>query len=153
MKSLLSEYPVLIEIPIEWGDMDAFQHVNNKVYFKHFESARISYFEKLDFLEVMARTGIGPILAATQCRYKVPLTYPDHVSVGAKVDTIEADRFLMKYAVASQKLNKIAAVGEGLIVTFDYRNNQKAPVPESVKRGIVELESGVNQDFQGALRK
>jgi acyl-CoA thioester hydrolase len=45
MKELISTYPVVIEIPIAWGDMDAFQHVNNKVYFKHFESARILYFE------------------------------------------------------------------------------------------------------------
>ena len=66
MKELIGDYPVVIDIPIAWGDMDAFQHVNNTVYFKHFESARISYFEKIDFLEVMNKTGIGPILASTQ---------------------------------------------------------------------------------------
>jgi acyl-CoA thioester hydrolase len=48
MKELISTYPVIIEIPLAWGDMDAFQHVNNVVYFKHFESARIAYFEKID---------------------------------------------------------------------------------------------------------
>ena len=74
--------------------MDAFQHVNNTVYFKLFESARISYFEKLDFFEFMNKTGIGPILASTQCIYKIPLTYPDYVTVGAKVDILEKDRFM-----------------------------------------------------------
>ena len=49
MKDLIGDYPVTIELPIVWGDMDAFQHVNNIVYFKHFESARISYFEKIGF--------------------------------------------------------------------------------------------------------
>jgi acyl-CoA thioester hydrolase len=125
LKELISAYTVVIEIPIAWGDMDAFQHVNNTVYFKLFESARISYFEHLDFIEFMNKTGIGPILASTQCRFKIPLTYPDQVTVGAKVDTMEKDRFIMKYAVISHKHKKIAALGEGLLVTFDYQKNKK----------------------------
>ena len=148
MKELISAYPVVIEIPIAWGDMDAFQHVNNIVYFKHFESARISYFEKIDFLEVMNKTGIGPIMASTQCRYKIPLTYPDHVTVGAKVDTIEKDRFIMKYAVISHKLKKIAALGEGVLVTFDYQNNKKAFIPDEIRKRIIDLEKSVSQDVQ-----
>jgi len=148
MKDLISIYPVLIEIPIAWGDMDAFQHVNNIVYFKHFESARISYFEKIDFLEVMNKTSIGPILASTQCRYKIPLTYPDHVTVGTKVDTIEKDRFIMKYAVISHKLKKIAALGEGVLVTFDYQNNKKTLIPDEIRKRIIDLEKSVSQDVQ-----
>lgn len=132
MKNLLNVYPVVIEIPVSWGDMDAFQHINNTVYFKYFESARISYFEKLEFLEVMNNTGIGPILAATKCRFKIPLTYPDTVSVGAKVEAIEKDRFIMTYAVVSHNHKKIAALGEGEIVTFDYKNNKKASVPDEI---------------------
>lgn len=148
MKELIRVYPVVIEIPIAWGDMDAFQHVNNTVYFKHFESARISYFEKINFLEVMNKTGIGPILASTQCRFKIPLTYPDHVTVGARVDTIEKDRFIMKYAVISHRLEKIAAFGEGELVTFDYKNNKKALIPDEIKNRIIDLEKTVEQDVQ-----
>jgi acyl-CoA thioester hydrolase len=144
MKELISSYPVVIEIPIAWGDMDAFQHVNNKVYFKHFESARILYFEKIGFLEVMNKTNIGPILASTQCRYKIPLTYPDHVTVGAKVETIEKDRFIMKYAVISHKFKKIAASGEGVLVTFDYQNNIKALIPDEIRKRIIDLEKSVS---------
>lgn len=146
MIEIINDYPVIIEIPIAWGDMDAFQHVNNVTYFKHFESARISYFEKIDFFEVMNKTGIGPILASTQCRYKIPLTYPDHVSVGAKVDAIENDRFIMKYAVISHKHQKIAAIGEGVLVTFDYQNNKKAPIPDNIRKRIIDLEQRVNKD-------
>ncbi len=148
MKELISAYPVVIELPIACGDMDAFQHVNNVVYFKHFESARISYFEKIDFLEVMNKTGIGPILASTQCRYKIPLTYPDHITVGAKVASIEKDRFVMKYAVISHKHKKIAASGEGVIVTFDYQNNKKALVPDGIRKRIIDLEKSMDQDVQ-----
>lgn len=146
MKQLIGEYPAAIEIPIAWGDMDAFNHVNNKVYFKHFESARISYFEKIGFLEFMNQTSIGPILAFTQCRYKIPLTYPDQVTVASKVATIEKDRFIMKHIVVSHKFKKIAALGEDILVTFDYRNNTKAVVPDVIKARIIDLEHSLQHD-------
>ena len=148
MKELISAYPIVIEIPVAWGDMDAFQHVNNIMYFKYFESARISYFGKINFMEVMNETGIGPILASTQCRYKIPLTYPDYVTVGAKVDTIEKERFIMKYVVISHKHEKIAALGEGVLVTFDYQNNKKTLIPDEIKKRIIVLEKSVSQDVQ-----
>lgn len=149
MEDLLKNYPVVIEIPIAWGDMDAFQHVNNIVYFRYFESTRIAYFEKLHFHEQMIKTGVGPILANTQCKYKIPLTYPDQVSVGAKVDLMEKDRFLMKYLVVSHKHKNIAASGEGMVVSFNYHENLKAPIPDEIRARITALEKNVNHDFKG----
>ncbi len=148
MQDLLKNYPVVIEIPVAWGDMDAFQHVNNIVYFKHFESARIAYFEKLHFNDQMKNTGIGPILANTQCKFKIPLTYPDTVSVGAKVDLIEEDRFLMKYLVVSHRHKNVAALGEGMLVSFNYHENKKAPIPDEIRARITDLEKNINPDFQ-----
>jgi acyl-CoA thioester hydrolase len=69
--------------------------------------------------------------------------------VGAKVETIEKDRFIMKYAVISHRLEKIAAFGEGEMVTFNYQNNTKAPVPDEIRNSIIDLEKTVEQDFQG----
>lgn len=136
----LQDYPVVIEIPIAWGDMDAFQHVNNTVYFRLFESSRIAYFNELGFLQLMTETGIGPILASTSCKFILPLTYPDTVSVGAKVADIQEQRFTMKHIVFSHQHRKTAATGEGNIVTFDYSKNQKATIPDLVYQKIMELE-------------
>ena len=135
-------HPVVIEIPVAWGEMDAFQHVNNIVYFRYFESARIAYFEKLDLLDFMKRTGIGPILATTSCRFKRPLSYPDRVLVKAKVTDIEGDRFLMQYLVFSTRHQQVAAEGDGWIVAFNYRENKKALIPEELRQRILDLESG-----------
>ena len=148
MQDLIKDYPVVIELPIAWGDMDAFQHVNNIMYFKYFESARISYFDKLDFNDHMIKTGIGPILANTQCKFKIPLTYPDQVSVGAKVDVVEKDRFLIKYVVVSHRHKKVAASGEGMLVSFDYHKSKKAPIPDELRARIIDLEKNINPDFQ-----
>lgn len=41
----LAGFPVRVDIPVAWGEMDAFGHVNNVVYFRYFESARIDSYD------------------------------------------------------------------------------------------------------------
>ena len=146
MQQLLKTYPVVIEIPVAWGEMDSLKHVNNIVYFRYFESVRIAYFDKLDLWSYMSETGVGPILASTQCKFRVPLAYPDTVSVGARISEIEDDRFLMKYAVVSHRHGKIAAEGEGLIVSYNYRELRKVPLPDEIKGRIQALENSIQKD-------
>ena len=145
MKELLKGFPVIIDIPVAWGEMDAFQHVNNTVYFRWFESGRITYFIKMGIIDHMEATGIGPILAAADCRFKAPLTYPDTVSVGTKISLVEESQFTMQYRVVSQRLKRVAADGSGLIVTYNYRLNQRAAVPEVIKERIAEIECSNRQ--------
>ncbi|MBC7358918.1 MAG: acyl-CoA thioesterase [Desulfacinum sp.] len=140
MHELLEGFPVVIELPVVWGEMDAFQHVNNVVYFRYFETARIAYFLKMNYMKIMEETGIGPILASTQCRYRFPLTYPDTISVGARVPALQEDRFTMEYRIVSHRHKRIAAEGDALVVSYDYRNNTKAPLPDRVRRHILEVE-------------
>jgi len=137
---LLEGYPVVIEIPVAWGEMDSFQHVNNTVYFRYFESARILYSQKLGLHEQKDETGIGPILGSTSCKYRLPLTYPDTVSVGAKIIDIAEDRITMKYVVVSHKHQKIAAEGDGVVVMYDYREGKKTAIPEEIRKRILAME-------------
>ena len=138
---LLAAYPVVIEFPIAWGEMDAFGHVNNAVFFRYFESARAAYFHRLNLWDFKDETGIGPILASTQCKFKAPLTYPDTISVGTTISDIQADRFTMQYLVVSHKLQRVAAEGDGLIVIYDYQAQQKASLPDELRQRIATLES------------
>jgi len=141
MDNLLKEFPVVIEIPVAWGEMDAFGHVNNVVYFRYFESGRIAYFKQAGMFEVLDETGIGPILASTRCRFKAPLTYPDTVSVGTRITNIEDDRFLTEYCVVSHQLQRVAAEGDGLIVIYNYRTDERTPLPAAIKQQILEIEN------------
>jgi acyl-CoA thioester hydrolase len=140
MSNLLKDYPVIIEFPVAWGEMDAMGHVNNIVYFRYFESARIAYFEKMDLISYMTETGIGPILGEISCKFKIPLSYPDKVHIGAKVISIEEDRFIMNHLVVSTKHQRVAAEGDGVIVAFNYREGKKVTVPDVVKQRIFEIE-------------
>ncbi len=140
MQEFLEAYPVVIVVPVAWGEMDSLQHVNNIVYFRYFESARMAYFEAMGFWDFMEETGVGPILASTSCRFRIPLTYPDTVSVGARVTEVGEDRFLMSYTAVSRRHGKVAAESEGLIVSYDYRENRKTRLPEELKRRMESLE-------------
>ncbi len=140
MEELLNKYAVVIEVPVAWGEMDSLQHVNNIIYFRYFESVRMAYFEAMDFWRYMAETGIGPILASTQCKFRIPLTYPDTVMVGTRVAEVENDRFLMEYVVVSKQYEKVAAEGTGLVVAYDYREKKKAALTDELKARIRKLE-------------
>jgi acyl-CoA thioester hydrolase len=137
---LLREYPVVVEIEVQWGEMDYFRHVNNTVFFRYFESARIAYLERIGFREEILNHGVGPILASTHARFRRPLTYPDTVHVGARTVQVAEDRFTMEYRLVSAAQGEIAAEGGGVLVSYDYRSRAKIPIPEGVRRAIGEID-------------
>jgi len=143
MDEILKGFPVIVEFPIAWGEMDSQQHVNNVVYFRYLENARIAYYDRVGAWQLMKDKGVGTVLAATDCRYKVPLTYPDTVSVGAKITKMESDRFTMEYRVVSHRLGKLAAEGKGVLVAFDFQQNRKTALPDELRKNILALEASV----------
>jgi len=52
----------------------------------------------------------------------------------------------MEYAVVSHQHGRLAADGDGLIVTFDYDAGRKAPVPEATVTAINNLEGAQRMD-------
>lgn len=143
---LLESFPVVIEIPVQWGEMDAYGHVNNTIFFRYFESARIAYLERCGFIESYESHKIGAILHSTHCRFKRSLHHPDNVLVGARVIQIDEDRFTMAYVVVSRRWNEIVADGTGIIVSFNYESRSKAPLPQMVRNRIESLENPMGHE-------
>ncbi|MDF2153005.1 thioesterase family protein [Vibrio sp. CAU 1672] len=143
MEQLLNAFPVITEIKVAWGEMDALQHVNNSVYFRYFETARLDYFTKINLLVDIQQSHIGPVLSETQCRYKLPVTYPDTLLIGSRVTQIQADRFTMEYQVVSKKWNKVTTIGTATGVMYDFKTNQKATLPGHTRDAILSLEDTV----------
>lgn len=134
---LLSDYPCIISQAVQWGEMDAANHVNNAVYMRYFETARIEFFNQIDFMDFTGNDGIGPILAEVNCKYKAPLTFPDNIKITARIlsDSLTEFGFTLQHVVYSEKLQRIAAEGTSKIVCYDYRNKRKALIP----RNIIEI--------------
>jgi len=137
---ILERFPVQLEIPIAWGEMDAFQHVNNLVYLRWFESARMAYFENCRYQDVMLESSIGPILRDSRIRYRIPLTFPGNVISATRITRLEEDRFTMEHLVYSLEHDAVAAEGDAVIVCVDYQQNQKAAVPQMYRDLIMEME-------------
>jgi acyl-CoA thioester hydrolase len=135
-----AESPVRLLLPLQWGEMDAYGHVNNTVYFRWFESGRMEYFRRIGWPEVERASGVGPILHSTQARFRAPLAWPDEVEIATHVSEVLADRFTMRYAVISRRLARRVCEGSGLVVAFDYRAGAKTRLPEVVRARIAALE-------------
>jgi acyl-CoA thioester hydrolase len=148
--SPLVGFPVIVELPVAWGEMDSYQHVNNVVYFRYFENARLEYIRRLDWFEYEKQTGVGPILQATAARFRKPLTYPDTVLVTARATTIESDRFTLEHRVLSKTLGVVAAEGTGTIVTFHYADGKKVAIPDELRRRIATLEQTARKSTTAA---
>jgi acyl-CoA thioester hydrolase len=136
----LDDFHVKVDIPIAWGDMDSFKHVNNTKVFKYFETARMKYFEQTGFIETMEKDAIGPILASTSAKFIKPLFYPDTVTVGTRVTSIEPTQFIMEYVVGS-KSKGTSAIGEAKMVVYDYKSSKRTTLPDIVRNKIREIDS------------
>jgi acyl-CoA thioester hydrolase len=137
---------VALWLPVQWGEMDAYRHVNNAVYFRWFESARIAYFERIGWPALERETGVGPILHSTQARFRAPVEFPDRVLAEASVSELGADRFTMLYRVTSERLGRVAAEGWGVVVAYDYRAARKCELPAAVRAAIAALEASRPRD-------
>ena len=129
----LTQFPAVLTIPVQWGEMDAYGHVNNAVFFRYFESARIVYLDMCGFLEAYERDRIGAILQSTSCRFRAPLFHPDTVRVGGRAIAMDVDRFTMAYRIVSTASDRIVADGESVVVAYDYRANCKTALPPAVR--------------------
>ena len=135
----MNRWPVSLQIPVQWGDMDSFQHVNNVAYLRWFESARIAWFERAGLMEGMP--DVGPILARQTIDYRLPLVYPDSVRASATALRLGTTSFTMGQRLLSVRHGKVAAEGEAVVVMVDYRKNQKVPLGDAVRARIEALEA------------
>jgi acyl-CoA thioester hydrolase len=141
----LSGHPVFITLPVQWGDQDSFGHVNNVVYFRWMESARIEYFRRVALGTAKPSSGAGPILASVKCDFRRQLTYPDTVQISASVASMGRTSLKMVHLLYSTAQKAIVAEGDSVIVMFDYQTQRPIVVPDEIRSKIDALEgrSGV----------
>lgn len=137
-------FPVVLEIPVQWGDMDALRHVNNARYFTWFESARIAYVQRIGAASGIGVGGeVGPILASVSCDYLRPVAFPGAVRVGARVSEVGNSSLRMDYGVErADAPDEICARGTSVIVLVRYATLDKVRVPDEARAAIAALEKG-----------
>ena len=142
------QWPITIEIPVLWGDMDNFGHVNNIVYLKWFETARVEVIKKalgleeVQMDEIKEKNGFGPILANFKINYRIPLKYPDKVYASARVKEggIGNSSFIIEYLMTSEKnAEAVVADGESVIVIINYREGSKMRIDDEMRNKLMSM--------------
>ena len=140
----LNLYPIIHEQKVAWGDMDAFGHVNNTVYYRYIESARIAYLDQAEIFNY----DVGPVVASNQCQYLKPVVYPDTLKVAVRVEELRQSGFRMLYLIWSEAQQQIVARSEAIIVFVNYKSMQKVHIPNVVREKILTLENNIGRNLQ-----
>ncbi len=143
MSDTLSEFSVVTELPVQWGDQDAFQHVNNTVYLRWCESGRIDYLMRTGLDGPTEQNPIGPILAAIHCNFRSPVTYPDRVRIGTRITRLGRSSVIMEHVIVSQSQQAVVADATSTLVVYDYRSQSSQPIPQAFRDAIVKIEGNV----------
>lgn len=122
-------------IPIRWGDMDAMNHVNNTVYFRYMEQARIEWFEEMGY-GVGSRHEESIVIINASCTFLVPLTYPGVVEVRMSCGHAGRSSLPTHYELRKEGEDTLYAEGAAKVVWVSSTTGKSAPLPERVRTMI-----------------
>lgn len=117
--------------PIRWGDMDALGHVNNTVYFRYMEQARLEWLYELAQEGVGFLSGTGPVIVNASCTFMVPIVYPGDVEV--RMYLAEPGRSSIGSHYELDCAGKRMAEGDAKIVWIDLASGRSVPLPDHVR--------------------
>jgi acyl-CoA thioester hydrolase len=119
---------------VRFGDLDAMRHLNNVVFLRYFETARIAYIRSLLPEHDPARPEserFGLIFAECHINYRSPVYFDEEVAVECSIGEIRRSAFQVMFAM--RVADRLAAEGYGWLVGFDYSAERSAPLPERFK--------------------
>jgi acyl-CoA thioester hydrolase len=120
-------------IAIRWGDMDAMGHVNNTVYFRYMEQARIGWFDAL-VPGAQAWKSAGIVIANASCNFKRPINYPGTVEVRLLAGAPGGSSVPTFYELRVE--DELYADGAATVVFIDMRSQKPIRIPEAI-RGLL----------------
>ncbi len=114
---------------MRWGDMDALGHMNNTVYFRFLEQARISWFDSVgaDY----RKHEEGAILGSISCRFVLPAVYPADLEVTVIAGAPRRSTFPLYSDIReASDPHKVYARAEAVMVWINLKDGKSRPLPE-----------------------
>ncbi|MEJ6067319.1 acyl-CoA thioesterase [Psychrobacter sp. 16-Bac2893] len=133
----LAHYPIIHQQPIHWGEMDAFNHLNNVVYYRYAESARIGYLQALGMFDGNMVT----VLAQSSCQYLRPVIFPDTLLLGVRCQRLGTTSIVIEYSYYSMAQAAIVATAEAVIVRLESNGQDKKPWTNEERERLLALEA------------
>ena len=120
-------------IPIRWGDMDAMGHVNNTVYFRYMEQARIGWFDAL-VPEEQAWRSTGIVIVSASCNFKRPINYPGTVEVRVFAGLPGGSSVPTYYELLMNE--ELYADGAAVVVFIDMSTQKPIRIPPDIRERL-----------------
>jgi acyl-CoA thioester hydrolase len=120
---------------IRWGDMDAFGHVNNTVYFRYMESARVALLEHVGM--PFDAQGEGPVLVTAHCTFHKQLSYPGEIEVRTFVGNAGRSSIEVTHEIRlvgpDGDAPEVHATGGAKVVWIDFAAGKSVPLPPALR--------------------
>ena len=123
---------------VRFGDLDAMRHLNNVVFLRYFETARIAYIQELLPEHRPADpegSGFGIIFAECHIAYRSPVQFDEEVAITCKVDEVRRSSF--RIAFDMRVGSRLAAEGHGWLVGYDYAAGHSTPLPDALRERLL----------------
>ncbi len=133
-------------ISIRWGDMDAYRHVNNTLYFRYMEQVRVEYLASIGV--TVQPTGSAPVLINAGCTFLVPLTYPGTVEIRMYFGALGRSSVHTSYEIRIQGDETLYATGDAKIVWMDVVTGKSVPIPDDLRARMTD-HTGDDNDRKG----
>lgn len=120
---------------IDWSELDAFGHVNNVMFYKYLQAARVMFWEQIGLYDQYKNDGIAPLLASATVDFKKTLMYPGNVTIQYTVAFIKNTSFGLEYILYNDN-DEIVALGKDAMVLYDFNKNEKLSIPDVLRLSI-----------------
>jgi acyl-CoA thioester hydrolase len=120
---------------VRFGDLDAMRHLNNVVFLRYFETARIAFIRSLIPGHSPARPESQPfglIFAECHINYRSPVYFDEQVGVECRIGEVRRSAFQVEFVMRVGE--RVAADGYGWLVGFDYGAEKSAHLPEDLRK-------------------
>ena len=121
-------------IPMRWGDMDAYGHVNNTVYFLFMELSRVEWCEEVG--GEVRPGGLGPVIINASCTFLIPMTYPGTVEVRTYAGHPGRSSVQTHVEMRIVGDDQLYAEGAAKMVWMDTQTGKSAPIPDHVRAAL-----------------
>jgi acyl-CoA thioester hydrolase len=123
-------------IPVRWGDIDIYGHVNNTFYFRFFEETRLDWFHRQG--QPAGPNGeTGRVVVNTACTFLSQITYPSTVIVRMYVQALGRSSMTSRYeVVVDGQEDRLCAEGTAKVVWINTQTGKSIPIPDSVRHLI-----------------
>lgn len=124
------------ELDIRWGDLDAYDHVNNATYLTLIEEARLQWFRTF---EGGWRTAVAePVVARTEVNYRRALHHPARVRVELRVEKIGRTSMAVSHRIVDALAPDVLhSDGLTVVVWVDPAGSRPVPLPDNVRRAAL----------------